>query len=250
VRLLTLFFFVFGLMGLCNAQTLTGDVFDTNKGMLVIHPILHGTFAMEWNGSVILVDPYGGEKAMEGIPDADIILITDIHGDHHNPETLEILDLSETQLVVPQAVADKMTGGTNIQVLSNGEEIKINGIKIKALPMYNLPENSDSRHTKGRGNGYVLSMGGLNVYISGDTEDIPEMRALKNINIAFVCMNKPFTMTVDKAADAVLEFKPVVVYPYHYRGREGLSDVEKFKQIVNNGNKDIEVRLADWYPDN
>ncbi len=113
--------------------------------------------------------------------------------------------------------------------------------------MYNLPETPDSRHTKGRGNGYVLDFGGKNVYISGDTEDIPEMRQLKNIDVAFVCMNQPYTMEVSQASDAVLDFKPKIVYPYHYRGQGGLSDVDAFKKSVVEGNKSIEVRLRNWY---
>ncbi len=233
-----------------NAQTLTGDVIDTNKGMVVVHPILHGTLALEFDKKVIIIDPYGGSEAMEGIPDPDLILITDIHGDHHNPRTLEILNTLETHFIVPQAVADKMGSDYNLTVLNNGEETKFENIKIKAVPMYNLPETTDSRHTKGRGNGYVITMAGVNVYISGDTDDIDEMRSLKNIDVAFICMNQPFTMTVEQAADAVLAFKPKVVYPYHYRGREGLSDVTKFRDLVNEKDEDIEVRLADWYPEN
>lgn len=114
--------------------------------------------------------------------------------------------------------------------------------------MNNLPETDDSRHPKGRGNGYVLNMGGQRLYISGDTEDIPEMRALQNIDVAFVCMNMPYTMTVEQAADAVLAFKPKVVYPFHYRGQGGLSDVDHFKELVNKGNEGIDVRLRNWYP--
>ena len=114
--------------------------------------------------------------------------------------------------------------------------------------MYNLPEAADSRHTKGRGNGYILTMGGKKIYLSGDTEDIPEMRALKDIDVAFVCMNLPFTMDINQAASAVLEFKPKIVYPYHYRGQGGLADVEGFKKLVNAGNPKIEVRLRSWYP--
>ena len=110
--------------------------------------------------------------------------------------------------------------------------------------MYNLPESPDAYHTKGRGNGYVLTIGGKNIYISGDTEDIPEMRALKNIDIAFVCMNLPYTMPPDQAAGGVLAFKPKIVYPYHYRGQ----DVNIFKNLVNAGDKNIEVRLRNWYP--
>ena len=100
---------------------------------------------------------------------------------------------------------------------------------------------------KGRGNGYVLNIGGKNFYISGDTEDIPEMRSLKNIDVAFLCMNLPFTMSVEQAADAVLEFKPKIVYPYHYRGQDGFSDTQKFKTLVNSGDASIDVRLKDWY---
>jgi L-ascorbate metabolism protein UlaG (beta-lactamase superfamily) len=110
--------------------------------------------------------------------------------------------------------------------------------------MYNLPEAPDAFHTKGRGNGYVLTIGGKNIYISGDTEDIPEMRSLTNIDIAFVCMNLPYTMDPTQAAQGVLAFKPKIVYPYHYRGQ----DVNTFKTLVNEGNKNIEVRLREWYP--
>jgi L-ascorbate metabolism protein UlaG (beta-lactamase superfamily) len=114
--------------------------------------------------------------------------------------------------------------------------------------MYNLPEEADSRHTKGRGNGYVLTLGGKRIYLSGDTDDILEMRALKNIDIAFVCMNQPFTMTIHEASSAVLEFKPKVIYPFHYRGQSGLSNVEEFQKIVKDSNPAIEVRLRNWYP--
>ena len=113
--------------------------------------------------------------------------------------------------------------------------------------MYNLPDDKDARHSKGRGNGYVLTLGGKRIYISGDTEDIPEMRALKSIDVAFVCMNLPYTMDINQAAGAVLEFKPKVVYPYHYRGQGGLAEVEGFKKLVNAGSKSIDVRLRNWY---
>jgi L-ascorbate metabolism protein UlaG (beta-lactamase superfamily) len=114
--------------------------------------------------------------------------------------------------------------------------------------MYNLPESPTAMHTKGRGNGYVLGIGGKLIYLSGDTQGIPEMRSLKNIDIAFICMNLPYTMDIKEAADAVLEFKPKIVYPYHYRGKDGLSDINAFKALVEAGNKNIEVRLRTWYP--
>jgi L-ascorbate metabolism protein UlaG (beta-lactamase superfamily) len=113
--------------------------------------------------------------------------------------------------------------------------------------MYNLPDDSTARHTKGRGNGYILTLGGKRFYISGDTEDIPEMRNLKNIDVAFVCMNMPYTMTEEQAASAVLDFKPKIVYPFHYRGQGGFSDTQKFKMLVNKGDASIDVRLKDWY---
>jgi L-ascorbate metabolism protein UlaG (beta-lactamase superfamily) len=113
--------------------------------------------------------------------------------------------------------------------------------------MYNLPESADAKHTKGRGNGYVLKLGGKTVYISGDTAGIPEMRGLKNIDVAFVCMNLPYTMDVPEAAAAVLDFKPKIVYPYHYRGANGFSDTEAFKKLVNASNTSIDVRLRNWY---
>src|SRR5262249_23461228 len=134
-----------------------------------------------------------------------------------------------------------------IVVLNNGSTTEQSGISIRAIPMYNLPNDSTARHTKGRGNGYVLKIGGKNFYVSGDTEDIPEMPSLKNIDVAFVCMNLPFTMSVDQAASAVLEFKPKIVYPYHYRGQGGFSDTQQFKTLVNQGDASIEVRLKDWY---
>ena len=113
--------------------------------------------------------------------------------------------------------------------------------------MYNLREEALKFHAKGRGNGYVLTINDERIYISGDTEDIPEMRTLKNIDKAFVCMNLPWTMTVESAASAVLEFKPKQVYPYHYRNKEGMSDVNLFKNLVNKEDKSIEVILLDWY---
>ena len=231
-----------------NAQELSGDKIQTSDGDLVIHPIVHGTLAMQWNDLVIYNDPYGGAEKFAGIPEADLVLITDIHGDHFNLETLEAISISKATIIVPQAVADMMPVkfSGQLKVIGNGDKVEVNGVSIEALPMYNLPETEDSRHPKGRGNGYVLTMGGKRVYISGDTEDIAEMRALENIDVAFVCMNLPYTMDVDQAASAVLEFKPVIVYPFHYRGKGGLSDVDKFKELVS-ADPDIEVRLRKWY---
>ncbi len=164
---------------------------------------------------------------------------------------LEALNTEKAKIMVPQGVADKLPAEftPQIDVLNNGESKERYGIHVEAIPMYNLREEAKGFHEIGRGNGYVLNMGNQRIYFSGDTEDIPEMRALKNIDMAFVCMNLPYTMTVESAVDAVLEFKPKQVYPYHYRGRPDVSDVANFKKLVNYENPNIEVILLDWYPD-
>jgi L-ascorbate metabolism protein UlaG (beta-lactamase superfamily) len=228
------------------------DIIETPKGDITIHPIVHGTLALEFNDLTIYIDPYGGAQGFEGLNDADLILITDIHGDHLNSETLNELNTSKSHFIVPQAVATQMEGIENakIEILNNDNSTSFKGINITAIPMYNLPESEESRHIKGRGNGYLLTISDKVIYISGDTEDIPEMRALKNIDIAFICMNLPYTMSVEQASDAVLDFKPSIVYPFHFRGQGGLADVEKFKSLVNRENKNIEVRLKNWYPKN
>jgi len=242
-----IFIFSFSLL----AQRPVPDSLNTSKGELTIQPVLHGTLVLQFNDKTIYVDPYGGENAFKNLQSPDLILITDIHGDHLNLKTLESLDTDSALFIVPQAVADKLPKiyHKNIQVVNNGGITVIFGISIRAIPMYNLPEADDSKHTKGRGNGYVLTAGDKNIYISGDTEDIPEMRELKNIDIALICMNLPYTMDIDQAANAVLEFKPKVVYPYHYRGNPNMSDTEAFKKLVNTKNANIEVRLRNWYPE-
>ncbi len=165
--------------------------------------------------------------------------------------TLDAIETTKAKFIAPQAVADKLPARfkNNLIVLENGKNITEQDIAIAAIPMYNLPDPNSGMHTKGRGNGYVLTLGGKTIYISGDTEDIPEMRSLKYIDIAFICMNLPYTMDINQAASAVLEFKPAIVYPYHYRGKDGLSDTKAFKKMVNTGNRTIDVRLKNWYPE-
>lgn len=247
----TLISIAFLLTIFAQAQLATPDVVVTDDGDLIIQPIIHGALVLTWNDQTIYVDPYGGAVRFEGLADPDIILITDIHGDHLNQNTLNEFNLEGAQFFIPQAVYDKLPEEMQQLsiVINNGENKDVEGVNLAAIPMYNLPEDETSRHTKGRGNGYVLTMGGKKVYISGDTEDIPEMRNLENIDVAFVCMNLPFTMDIEQAANAVNEFKPAMVYPYHYRGREGLADVELFKKMVNAENPQIEVRLKNWYPE-
>lgn len=230
-----------------SAQMPQADNEKVKGGQLTIQPINHATLVLGYQKIKIYVDPTGGESAFRDIGAPDIILVTDIHGDHFDPKTIHAINVSNAVIVAPQAVADKFPPELSKQklvVLKNGETSKQMGLSITAVPMYNIPQSPTAFHTKGRGNGYVLNIGGKNIYISGDTQAVPEMRALRNIDIAFVCMNLPYTMDVNEAAQGVLAFKPKVVYPYHYRGQ----DVNTFKSLVNASDPSIEVRLRNWYP--
>lgn len=235
-----------------NAQYSEPDFIKTSKGSILIQPVLHSSLILKWNQKTIYIDPYKELEIYKDYLNPSLILITDIHADHLNIKTLESLMGEKTTIVAPLAVKEKLPEELQLKtiVLNNGEIKNIIGITIEAIPMYNLPENDQSRHVKGRGNGYILKMDNKRIYISGDTADIPEMRMLKNIDVAFVCMNLPFTMDYETAADAVLDFKPSIVYPYHFRGKDGFSDVESFKALVFEKNPLIEVRLRIWYPEN
>jgi len=222
----------------------------SERSNINIDPIEHATMVLTWGDTTMYIDPVGGATAFEGKKAPDLILITDIHGDHLNVETLESIDTSGATIIVPQAVADKLPEPMieNVQILNNDEHSEQLGFDIEAIPMYNLREEALKFHEKGRGNGYVISKNGFRVYISGDTEDIPEMRNLENVDYAFVCMNLPYTMPVDAAISAVLEFKPKKVFPYHYRGTKGYADVARFISTVS-FDGEIESELLDWYPD-
>lgn len=229
-----------------NAQNRPeADELKTSDGSLTIQPIHHGSLVLNWNKKNIYVDPVGDMSRYEGLGAADLVLITHAHPDHMDPNTLKALDTSEATIVVPKSVAKKMPSPFEEQltILSNGDDSEFGDISIHAVPMYNLPQGPDTYHPKDRGNGYILEMGGKNIYISGDTEDIKEMRSLKNIDLAFVCMNLPYTMDVKQAASGVIDFKPAIIYPYHYKGQ----DTQEFKKMVNQENDDIDVRLRDWY---
>ena len=231
-------------------EEVDGGEAATEKGF-TINPIDHATMVLNWDGTIIYVDPVGGKEAFSDYTEPDMVLVTDIHGDHMDIPALEAITAEKTLLFAPKAVFDKLPESlqNKTTVVNNGDLINDFEMTIEAIPMYNLRKEALQYHTKGRGNGYVLEKNGKRVYISGDTEDIPEMRNLKDIDVAFVCMNLPYTMTVEKAAEAVLAFKPKTVYPYHYRGKEGLSDVTKFKSLVEASNPDIKITQLDWYPE-
>jgi L-ascorbate metabolism protein UlaG (beta-lactamase superfamily) len=213
----------------------------TASGDVSVTPIMHASLQLEYGGKVIHVDPTS-QGDYSKAKQADLILVTDIHGDHLDPEAISRIRKAGAPVVAPAAAAEKIENPT---VMANGETKTVAGISIEAVPMYNLkrgPAEGQLFHTKGRGNGYILTLGGQRVYIAGDTECAPEMRALKNIDIAFIPMNLPYTMPPSEAAECVKAFKPKVVYPYHYRGQ----NTEEFKTAL--AGEPVEVRLLNWYP--
>ena len=216
------------------------EQFQTSAGPVKITPIRHASMMIQAGGKVIQVDPWS-QGNYDGIPQADLILITDIHPDHLDAPLIAKLSKSDTAIIAPEAVAKTVT---QAKVLHNGDSTTWEGWKIEAVPMYNLkrgPSEGKLYHDKGRGNGYILTYGGMRFYIAGDTEGVPEMRALKNIDVAFIPMNLPYTMTPEEAADAVRAFHPKIVYPYHYKG----SDTKVFAKALDGTG--IDVRLRDWY---
>jgi L-ascorbate metabolism protein UlaG (beta-lactamase superfamily) len=217
------------------------EEFKTSAGVLKMTPIQHGSLTLEAGGQVIEVDPaisgFGAAPPdFSKVPKADIVLITDIHDDHLDPTSLAKVRKTGTTVVIPGAASSKVPDGV---VMKNGETKKLGPWTIEAIPMYNL--KNGPYHEKGRGNGYIVTYGGLRIYIAGDTEGIPEMRALKNIDVAFIPMILPYTMSPADAADAVKAFHPKVVYPYHY----GQSDLKVFEAALKGTG--IDVRIRNWY---
>lgn len=216
-----------------------------NGADVLLRPIQHAGLVMTWDNIIIFVDPFGKPSLFAGLSSPDLILITDIHEDHMDIETLKSLDRTNATIVAPSAVAARLPSdiATRLVTLANGDTQKVSGVEISAVPMYNLYERKNL-HPQGRGNGYVVRLGGKRIYISGDTDDIPEMRALKDIDVAFLCMIPPYTMSVEQAADAVRAFRPKIVFPYHYQD----SDVQRFKSLVERSAPGTEVKLDNWYP--
>jgi L-ascorbate metabolism protein UlaG (beta-lactamase superfamily) len=221
------------------------QTFETFVGPVKITPIEHASTLIEAGGKVIYVDPAktpNFPSDFTGLPPADLILISDIHSDHMDPASITLLSKADTVIIAPSSVAKTVT---NAKTVDNSETTKWDKWTIEAIPMYNMvrgPAPGKFFHDKGRGDGFVLTYGGKRFYFSGDTEAIPEMKALKNIDVAFICMFERPTMSPEEAADAVLAFHPKVVIPYHY----GTSDPAVFKKKLEGSG--IDVRLLDWYP--
>ena len=214
------------------------DIIKTSQGTLEITFIGHGTLMFLFNDKVIHVDPWSRLADYSALPKADIILITHDHMDHLDPGVLKILRKETTDIIIPEVCAEKIKGGI---IMRNGDSRTIHGFDIKAVPAYNLVNMRNGGipfHPKGIGNGYVITFEDKHVYIAGDTENIPEMNDLKNIDIAFLPMNLPYTMTPEMVADAVRTLKPTIAYPYHY----GETDISVLTNLLENENG-TEVRI-------
>jgi L-ascorbate metabolism protein UlaG (beta-lactamase superfamily) len=214
------------------------DVIKTSMGDLEITFLGHGTLMMTCAGKTIHVDPFAQVTKYEDLPDADLILITHHHGDHLDAKAIEQIRRKDTKVLLTSAGAEQISGGT---VMKNGDVQTVAGVKVEAVPAYNLIHkrpDGNPFHPKGEGNGYILTFGKTRVYVAGDTENTPEMKALKNIDIAFLPMNLPYTMTPDMVADAAKAFKPKILYPYHF----GETDTAKLTALMKD-TRDVEIRI-------
>ncbi|WP_108814922.1 MBL fold metallo-hydrolase [Loktanella sp. Alg231-35] len=223
------------------------DSFASATGEVIVTPKSHASFVMETPAGTIYVDPVGEASLYADMPTPDLILITHEHGDHYNPATLGAIAGADTVMISNPAVYSMLPAQMQAKTTSvgNGDSTSAIGVSVDAIPAYNTTQERLNFHPQGRDNGYVVTVDGLRIYISGDTEDIPEMRSLQNIDIAFVCMNLPFTMDAEAAASAVNEFAPTYVYPYHYRGRDdGTQDPAKFAGMLEG---DSEAKMGAWY---
>jgi L-ascorbate metabolism protein UlaG (beta-lactamase superfamily) len=229
---------VMALAAAASGQGFEKDVIKTSAGNLEITFIGHGTLMLGHGGKVIHVDPFGRLADYSKLPKADVVLITHAHGDHLDPAALAAVRTPATSVIVAPVCEGKVEGAT---VLHNSETTQAAGVKIEAVPAYNIVHTrpgGGSYHSKGEGNGYVLNFGDTRVYIAGDTENTPEMKALKDITVAFLPMNLPYTMTPEMVADAARAFRPKILYPYHF----GETDTARLVVLLKD-EKGIEVRV-------
>ena len=236
-------FLFIALMAACVFQAgaqkeFESDVFPTSQGDLKITFIGHGTLMFTFGGKIIHVDPYSRVADYSLLPKADLIIITHEHGDHFQPDLIAKIKKERTDIILTEICAEKVKGGI---IMKNGDVKTVMGLKIEALPAYNIVHmrrESLPYHPKGDGNGYIITFGDKRIYVAGDTENTPEIKALKNIDIAFLPMNVPYTMTPEMVADAAQAFKPKILYPYHY----GRTDTSQLVELMK-GVKGIEVRI-------
>ena len=216
------------------------DIIKTSDGELKITFIGHGTLMFAFGGKIIHIDPIFREADYNKMPKADLILITHEHRDHLDPKAIKAIRKENTEIVLTKICAKEVEGGI---VMKNGDVKTVGGLKIEAVPAYNIIHERSKGvpfHPKGNGNGYVITFGDKRVYVAGDTENTPEMKKLKDIDVAFLPMNLPYTMTPEMVADAAKAFKPKVLYPYHF----GNTDTSELVKLLE-GEEGIEVRIRD-----
>ena len=250
-----------------QAPATTDDAIPTANGNATIHPIGHASVQVTWNNKKVLIDPApggggggggGGGRgggggpapapapeviaAFTGLGQPDLILITHSHGDHFNAAILTAVAGAKTVLGVPQSVYDGLPDPLKAKatIMANGDMSALAGIDVQAVPAYNVTPERLRNHPDGAGNGYVLNLGGKRLYFAGDTEETPELKVLANIDVAFIPMNLPFTQTPEAAVQWVKDFKPKIVYPYHFSN----GDISSFVSSVGTAS---EVRVRKWY---
>jgi L-ascorbate metabolism protein UlaG (beta-lactamase superfamily) len=231
-------FFAIPLISHGAGQLFEKDIIPTSGGNLEITFIGHGTLMFSFNGKIIHIDPWSKLADYESLPKADLILITHEHADHLDPTAIARIRTDKTEIITTATCAEKLNGAV---VMNNGDTRTALDLSIEAVPAYNLVNMRSEGipyHPKGNGNGYVVTFGDQRVYIAGDTENIPEMKELKGIDIAFLPMNLPFTMTPEMAADAAKLFYPKILYPYHF----GETDPAKLQALLKE-EKGIEIRI-------
>ena len=233
--LMVLFLFT-GITAL--ADIFETDTIKTSAGDLKITFLDHATLMFVFGGKVIHIDPVKRAADYSKLPKADLILVTHHHLDHFDPQTIRKISDDETRIVITRKISEKIKDGI---IMQNGDTISVEGLEIEAVPAYNIVHKKSSGklyHPRGVGNGYIIAFGDKKVYVAGDTENTPEMKKLKNIHIAFLPMNTPYTMTPEMVADAVKSFKPDILYPYHY----GKTDTSIIQKLLEGTGTEVRIR--------
>jgi len=240
-NIMSLFLITMISVPLFSQEKLEKDVIKTNSGDLTMTFIGHGTLMFEYNGLTIHVDPVSREAEYQNLPDADLILVTHEHGDHLDISAIKQILKDDCSVIMTQTCKNNLEDFATAVIMRNGDVKTLKSITVEAIPAYNIEHKrpgGEPFHPKGQGNGYILTFDNIRILVAGDTENTPELKSLKNIDVAFLPMNLPYTMTPEMVADAAGSFRPKILYPYHY----GDTDTGELMELLQ-GEKDIEVRI-------